>query len=94
MNPMNVLMCAVAEAICDYDKSTDHTRHSITETDCIRCKLAAVLPLGLRPAPWPSRHTLTPYSEVAIYEAQKREDARALRAGETPRLITAMADIR
>ncbi len=33
------------------------------------------------------------HSEVAIYEAQKAEDARADAAGEKPRLISTMADI-
>jgi hypothetical protein len=46
-SPLDVLTRSVADAIELYDRSGDHTRHSSTVRDCIRCRLAETI----RPAP-------------------------------------------
>jgi len=95
-SPFYKLRAAIVAAVAEYDRADDEnvarggrrdhdrTHNGVSNHDCVRC--LALKAVGL-PETW------RPHSERAIYEAQKREDARADREGREPRLIKQMGDI-
>lgn len=43
-HPFYRFIDSVIDAIRAYDRSRDHTRHDVTEDDCVRCRIYAALP--------------------------------------------------